>query len=84
MHLQNDWLEILIQCKEKVQQLIRPYLDTLNEPQPDLGRGAGGDPMKPVDLAAEQAIIEVLQQSDISFTLISEESGVKEFGENPT
>jgi myo-inositol-1(or 4)-monophosphatase len=37
--------------------------------------------MKPVDLAAEKAIVEVLQQSGISFTLISEESGVKEFGE---
>lgn len=84
MQFQNDWLEILIQCKEKVQEVIRPYLDTLNEPQPDLGRGAGGDPMKPVDLAAEKAIVEVLQQSDISFTLISEESGVKEFGKNPT
>jgi myo-inositol-1(or 4)-monophosphatase len=39
--------------------------------------------MKLVDLAAEKAIVEVLQQYDISFTLISEESGVKEFGETP-
>jgi myo-inositol-1(or 4)-monophosphatase len=39
--------------------------------------------MKPVDLAAEKAIVEVLQQHGVSFTLISEESGVKEFGKNP-
>jgi len=36
--------------------------------------------MKPVDLVAEKAIVETLKQKDISFTLISEESGVKEFG----
>jgi myo-inositol-1(or 4)-monophosphatase len=35
-----------------------------------------------VDLAAEKAILEVLTQHNVSFTLISEESGVKEFGEN--
>lgn len=83
MQSQNDWLEILIQCKENVRKRIRTHLKTLNEPQPDLGKGAGGDPMKPVDLAAEKAIIEVLQQHCASFTLISEESGVKEFGETP-
>jgi len=83
MQSQNDWLQILVYCKENVKERIRPHLKTLNEPQPDLGKGAGGDPMKPVDLAAEKAIVEILQQYDISFTLISEESGVKEFGETP-
>jgi myo-inositol-1(or 4)-monophosphatase len=83
MQNQNDWLRILVHCKENVKERIRPHLTTLREPQPDLGKGAGGDPMKPVDLAAEKAIIEVLRQSGNSFTLISEESGVKEFGKNP-
>jgi len=83
MRSQNDWLEILVHCKENVKERIRPHLKTLSEPQPDLGKGAGGDPMKPVDLAAENAIVEVLQQHSVSFTLVSEESGVKEFGENP-
>ena len=83
MQNQNDWLRILVHCKENVKERIRPHLTTLREPQPDLGKGAGGDPMKPVDLVAEKAIIEVLQQSGNSFTLISEESGVKEFGKNP-
>jgi len=84
MQSQNDWLQILIRCKENVKERIRPHLKTLSEPQPDLGKGAGGDLMKPVDLAAEKAIVEVLQQHCTSFTLISEESGVKEFGETPT
>jgi myo-inositol-1(or 4)-monophosphatase len=47
-----------------------------------LGKGAGGDNIKLVDLAAEKAIIETLQNYDLTFTLISEESGVKKFGRN--
>jgi myo-inositol-1(or 4)-monophosphatase len=83
MESRSDWLQVLVRCKDNVKVHIRPLLKTLSEPQPDLGRGAGGDPVKLVDLAAEKAIVEVLQQYDISFTLISEESGVKEFGEAP-
>jgi myo-inositol-1(or 4)-monophosphatase len=83
MEINVDWLPILLKCKESVAAHVRPLLATLKEPQPDLGRGAGGDQMKLVDLAAEKAILEVLMQHDISFTLVSEESGIKEFGENP-
>jgi len=83
MQSQTDWLQILARCKENVKERIRAHLKTLNESQPDLGKGAGGDPIKPVDLVAEKAIIEVLQQSKASFTLISEESGIKEFGDTP-
>jgi myo-inositol-1(or 4)-monophosphatase len=83
MQSQTDWVTILINCKENVKKRIHPHLKNLNEPQPNLGKGAGGDLMKPVDLAAEKAIVETLQQSGVSFTLISEESGVEEFGETP-
>jgi myo-inositol-1(or 4)-monophosphatase len=83
MESHNAWPQILLRCKENVKTRIHPLLKTLSEPQPDLGKGAGGDQMKLVDLAAEKAIIEVLQQCGVSFTLISEESGVKEFGETP-
>jgi myo-inositol-1(or 4)-monophosphatase len=48
-----------------------------------LGIGAGGDPIKKIDLAAENAIVGTLTGRGISFTLISEESGVREYGENP-
>ena len=83
MESRSDWLRILVGCKDNVKAHIRPLLKTLNEPQPDMGRGAGGDPMKLVDLAAEKAIVEVLLEHRVSFTLISEESGVKEFGDAP-
>jgi myo-inositol-1(or 4)-monophosphatase len=75
-----DWLQIFLQCKENVATHVCPLLKTLKEPQPDLGKGAGGDQMKLVDLAAETAIVEVLLRHDISFTLVSEESGIKEYG----
>jgi myo-inositol-1(or 4)-monophosphatase len=80
---QTDWLPILIQCKNNILQQITPQLKTLKQPQPNLGTGAGGDPIKQVDLTAENAITNTLKQKGISFTLISEESGIKQIGENP-
>jgi myo-inositol-1(or 4)-monophosphatase len=78
-----NWQQILTECKTNIQTNIKPCLKTLREPQPNLGIGAGGDAMKPVDLAAETAIINTLKQHDVSFTLISEESGIKKFGGTP-
>ncbi len=69
-----------MECKNNVQNSIKPCLKTIKEMQPNLGSGAGGDAMKPMDLAAEKAIVETLKQHDVSFTLISEESGIKNFG----
>lgn len=83
MKAQPDWFTILTECKNNVEKSIKPHLKTLNEPQPNLGKGAGGDEMKPVDLAAEKAIVETLQKNSISFSLISEESGFETFGETP-
>lgn len=77
-----DWSQIFTHCRDNVKTYIRPLLKASEEPQLDLGVGAGGDPMKLVDLAAEKAIIEVLLEHDLSFTLVSEESGIKDFGEN--
>jgi myo-inositol-1(or 4)-monophosphatase len=79
----QDWQHILLECKNNVQAGIKPCLKTLKGPQPNLGLGAGGDAMKPVDLAAEKAIVDTLQRHCVSFTLISEESGVEKFGGSP-
>jgi myo-inositol-1(or 4)-monophosphatase len=81
MEYKEDWIKILLQCKENVIAHTQPLQKNLKAPQPNLGRGAGGDPMKLVDLAAEKAIIEVMLKNSISFTLVSEESGIKEYGE---
>jgi myo-inositol-1(or 4)-monophosphatase len=78
------WQRILSKCKNEVIKEIEPLLKTLNQPQPDLGIGAGGDQLSQVDLKAERAIINVLKENGVSFTLISEESGIEEFGSAPT
>jgi len=77
-----DWLKILPECKSRIRADIAPLLRATGQPQPDLGIGAGGDPIKGADLAAEKAIVEVLEEHEVSFTLVSEESGVKEYGRN--
>jgi len=83
MRKQNDWQQILDECKNNVQTAIKPCFKSLKVPQPNLGVGAGGDLMKPVDLAAETAIVEILKGHGVSFTLISEESGIKKYGSEP-
>jgi myo-inositol-1(or 4)-monophosphatase len=83
MKKQADWLPILIECKNSIQKRIAPLLKTAHKQQPSLGIGAGGDPIKRIDLAAEKAIVETLVKRGVSFTLISEESGIMEYGENP-
>jgi myo-inositol-1(or 4)-monophosphatase len=75
-----DWIEFLTVCKKAIKKDITPYLENSSKQQPDLGKGAGGDNIKMVDLAAEKAIIKTLQDYDLAFTLISEESGVMKFG----
>jgi myo-inositol-1(or 4)-monophosphatase len=84
MKQQTNWLKILKECKNNIQKQIAPLIKTLDKPQPDLGIGAGGDEIKQIDLAAENAIINTITRYGLSFTLISEESGIKEYGENPT
>jgi myo-inositol-1(or 4)-monophosphatase len=83
MREQADWTHVLIRCKNKVQEKIKPLLKKTDRPQPDLGIGAGGDPVKNIDLAAESAIVSSLRNQEIAFTLISEESGIVEYGESP-
>jgi myo-inositol-1(or 4)-monophosphatase len=78
-----DWQQILFECKNSIQAAVKPCLLTLKEPLPNLGLGAGGDFMKPADLAAENAIVETLKHQGVSFTLVSEESGIQKFGASP-
>ncbi len=78
-----NWLRILTECKNNIKKQITPMLKTLKQPQPNLGIGAGGDQIKQIDLTAENAIINTIEKHKISFTLISEESGIKQYGKSP-
>jgi myo-inositol-1(or 4)-monophosphatase len=80
----TEWLRVLKQCKCEVQNAIYPLLASSRQPQPDLGIGAGGDPIKQIDLAAEKAIVNSLRNNDVSFTLMSEESGFRKYGKHPS
>ena len=82
MDKKRNWIEILTECKDNVQTKIKPLLKTLDRPQSRSGVGAGGDPIRDIDLAAEKAILDTLKGRKIDFTLISEESGIIEYGDN--
>jgi myo-inositol-1(or 4)-monophosphatase len=51
------------------------------EAQKELGVGAGGDVTRVIDLEVEEAIAESLVESLSDFVLVSEESGLKSYGE---
>lgn len=77
-----DWLKILKECSRNVREAVLPLLEK-PQTQSSHGKGAGGDMTHAVDVAAENAIINTIKRHAIAFTLISEEAGVKKFGENP-
>lgn len=51
-----------------------------NEASRELGIGAGGDVMRVLDFEIEKAVVESLSKDLGRFTLVSEESGIKEYG----
>jgi len=80
MKMKIEWKKILEECAEEVQAKVMPLFR--KREGESLGIGAGGDEIKRIDMAAEKAITEVLNKHGISYILISEESGIKKFGNN--
>jgi myo-inositol-1(or 4)-monophosphatase len=78
-----DLLETLTETTQHVKAAITPLIKTPLA-QKTYGKGAGGDPKKHIDVQAEKAIIETLVEHGLSFTLISEETGIKTYGQDPT
>ena len=78
-----EWFKILDQAVNNVKRTVTPLI---KDPiaQKTYGIGAGGDPKKYIDIKAEAAIVEVLTEKEISFTLISEEAGIRRYGTDPT
>lgn len=77
-----DWPTILKKCAQRIRKDALPFFNTPNA-DISFGRGAGGDIMKKIDLIAEKAIIETLEENDASCVLISEEAGTKKIGKPP-
>ncbi len=78
-----DWLRILEHCAQNMQNEILGVHRTPDAAK-EFGRGAGGDVRKKIDLVAETALIETLREEKVSCTLISEESGTKRIGAEPS
>jgi myo-inositol-1(or 4)-monophosphatase len=78
-----NWLPILKECAQSIREKALPLI-ARPEAAKTYGRGAGGDQMKKIDLIAEKALIEVLEKNKASCTLISEESGIKRIGREPS
>src|SRR5512135_3192491 len=78
----EQWLELFKHIGKQMRGGLPLILGRAGGTVP-LGRGAGGDKTFPVDRWAEDIIIaalETAQRGGESFTLISEELGVRKFG----
>lgn len=78
-----DWLEILTETSECIKTAVAPLVST-SVGRRTYGTGAGGDPKKHIDLQAENTLVRELTERNLSFKLISEESGFKNYGSKPT
>jgi myo-inositol-1(or 4)-monophosphatase len=76
-------LSLLKACSQKIRKEVLPLIGS-TEANIEFGTGAGGDTTKKIDLAAENAIIQTLQDYNVSCTLISEEAGTKKIGPKPS
>jgi len=79
----NDWLRILKACSENMKKQVRPLFGSV-EAKVEYGVGAGGDIKKQIDMVAENALFQTLQEYNVSCTIISEESGIKQIGSHPS
>jgi len=78
----QQWLSVFQDIGKQMRKEL-PSIITMEGGLIPLGRGAGGDKTFPIDKWAEDIIISALERvhtSGESFTLISEETGIKQFG----
>lgn len=69
-----DWLEKLEEIAIKTRDLVKPLLGT-EEGAKNMGKGAGGDISKNIDILAENMIIEELEGLNETIKVITEERG---------
>ncbi len=74
-----DWLTALKACSESMKKQVRPLFGSV-EAKIGFGVGAGGDVRKKIDLVAENALFQTLEEHGVSCTVVSEDSGVRQIG----
>lgn len=78
-----DWLSVLKVCSENMKKQVRPLFSS-GKARIEFGVGAGGDIKKQIDMAAENALFQTLEEYNVSCTVISEESGIRQIGSHPS
>ena len=81
----TSWLAVCQEAAAGVERVLAK-LPTRAEREPRVGDGEGGDETTAVDAAAEEAVVRALEahhETGVDFTLVSEELGVRRFGERP-
>lgn len=76
------WRDLFIEASEKVRKTVLPLFGT-SEGRRRVGVSASGDVTKYIDKVAEDTVINFLLEKDVSFVLVSEELGVRSFGDSP-
>ena len=75
----TDWLSFCRGAVADLDEVLRG-LPTRAEREPVLRLGEGGDDTTAIDAAAEDAVVRRLEALDADLTLVSEELGVRSFG----
>jgi myo-inositol-1(or 4)-monophosphatase len=75
----HDWLAFSRACVRDLEDVLRS-LPTRDEREPVLRAGEGGDDTTAIDAAAEDAVVARLEALGLDLTLVSEELGVRSFG----
>lgn len=73
----REWRKVLTRVAARIEEAVQPLVGRTQSP---LGRGAGGDETLPLDEAAEQAALGVLEEVG-DLRVLTEEAGVVEFGD---
>ncbi len=76
----RSWLDTCRACADDIQAVLE-RLPTRAEREPVLRIGEGGDETTAVDHAAEEAVVRRLATLGESFVLVSEELGIRVFGD---
>ena len=76
------WRDLFIEASEKVRKAVLPLFGT-SEGGKKVGISASGDVTKYIDKVAEDTLVNFLSEKGVSFILVSEELGVRCFGDSP-
>ena len=76
----TDWIGLARLCVADIRDVLE-RMPTRAEREPVLRRGEGGDDTTAIDQAAEDAVVARLAALDRDFVLVSEELGMRTFGD---